>query len=154
MKECLHQKKNGNTNLIAFWTWVSRTLMHHPTFIRNRKQSVFPMSAKEEVMPPGLSGPSCHFSPFAVSYDGMLGNEAKVVLQNLTPSLAKKSGKSYLLLIRNFKFHKVKAEHCNCTRYISMHPRIKHPTMGRLSQHPQWEDGAGTIRRTTTLSLN
>ena len=35
-----------------------------------------------------------HFSPFVVSCDKVLGNEAAVVLQNLTGSLAKKSGKT------------------------------------------------------------
>ena len=45
-----------------------------------------------------------HFSPFVVSCDGFLGNEAKdVVLQNFAGSLAKKSGKSYVF--RNFKLH-------------------------------------------------
>ena len=36
-----------------------------------------------------------HFSPFVVSCGGVLGNEAKVALQNLAGSVAKKSGKSY-----------------------------------------------------------
>ena len=36
----------GNTKLIAFWTCVLRILMHHPTFIGNRKQSFFPMNVK------------------------------------------------------------------------------------------------------------
>ena len=43
------------------------------------------------------SKPACtsaSFSPFVVSCDGVLGNEAKV-LQNLAGSLAKKSAKSY-----------------------------------------------------------
>ena len=35
-----------------------------------------------------------HFSPFVISCDGVLGNEAKEVLQNLAGSLAQKSGKS------------------------------------------------------------
>ena len=35
------------------------------------------------------------FSPFVVSCDGVLENEAKVVLRNLAGSLAKKSEKSY-----------------------------------------------------------
>ena len=36
-----------------------------------------------------------HFSPFVVSCDGVLGNEAKVVQQNLSGSLVEKSRKSY-----------------------------------------------------------
>ena len=35
---------SGNIKLIAFWTCVSRILMHHPTF--KRKQSFFPRGAK------------------------------------------------------------------------------------------------------------
>ena len=55
-----------------------------------------------------------HFSRFVVSCNGVLGNEAKVVLQNLAGSIAKTSGKSYVF--RNFNVHEVKDEHCNCTR--------------------------------------
>ena len=58
---------------IAFWTCVSRILMHHRTFIGNWKQSFFPRSE----IPTSLSRPVT-FSPFVVSCDGVLGNEAKV----------------------------------------------------------------------------
>ena len=55
-------------------------------------------------------------------------------------------------LFRNFQLHEVKDEHGNCKSRTSMHPRITHPH-GQMSQHPQWEDGAGlslfTFRRTT-----
>ena len=43
------------------------------------------------------------------------------------------------VLFRNYKLHKAMDEHNNCTRHTSMYPR----TMSRMSQHPQWEDGAG-----------
>ena len=52
---CLHQQKNvvifflwisESIKLIAFWPCVSRFLMHHPTFIWNRKQSFFPICTK------------------------------------------------------------------------------------------------------------
>ena len=36
-----------------------------------------------------------HFTPFVVSADGLLGNEAQSVLQNLSARFAEKSGKSY-----------------------------------------------------------
>ena len=70
-----------------------------------------------------------HFSPFVVSCDGVLGNEAKVVQQNLA-GIAKKSGKSCTV----FRLHEVEDKHCNCTSHTSMNPMITHP----LSQHPQW----------------
>ena len=38
--------EHGSIKLIAFWTFESRILMHHPTFIGNRKQTLFPMNVK------------------------------------------------------------------------------------------------------------
>ena len=93
-----------------------------------------------------------HFSPFVVSCDGVLGNEAKVVLQNLAGRLAKKSGKSY-----SETLNEVQDEHCNCTSNSSMHPRITHrhepnePTpipSGKMEPASAFS----TIRRTTNIS--
>ena len=68
---------------------LSRILMHGPTFIGNRTQSSFPMSAKSRrnTSTPGWT--------IAVIVVVLWGKEAKVVLQNLAGSPAKKSGKSY-----------------------------------------------------------
>ena len=80
-----------------------------------------------------------HFSPFVVSCDGMLGKEAKSVLQNLAGSLSKKSGKSYSETSNFMKSRMsiaiVRATHI-CIRGSCI------PT-SRMSQHPQWEDAAG-----------
>ena len=75
LKKCLHHQKNvviyklgtpGNIQLIAFWTCVFQILMHNPTFNGNRKHLV-------------RSPQRRHFSPFVVSCDGELGNEAKIL---------------------------------------------------------------------------
>ena len=77
LKECLHQQKiveillsgiSGNTELISFWTFVSRSLTHHPTFTGNRTQSFVPMSVKEEEIPPRLPGPT----PSLLSFCGFM----------------------------------------------------------------------------------
>ena len=61
----------------------------------NRKQSFFPMSAENRRNTPKPAWDQrSHFSPFVISCDGVLGNKAKGVLQNLAGSRAKKSGKS------------------------------------------------------------
>jgi hypothetical protein len=91
-----------------------------------------------------------HFSPFVVSCDGVLGKEAKVVLQNLTGSLAKKSGKYY-------KLQEVKDEHCNSTSHTSMHPRITYPHEPNEPTPPSGKmepASACTNRRTTDDSLS
>ena len=55
-------------------------------------RSLFSHESEKNEIPQSLS-PS--LLPFVVSCDEVLGNEVKVVLQNLAGSLAKKSGKSY-----------------------------------------------------------
>ena len=79
-----------------------------------------------------------HFSPLVVSCDGVLGNEAKVVLQNLAGSLAKKSGKSYSET-SNFMKSRMSIAIVRATHLCIRGSRI--PT-SRMSQHPQC-DGAG-----------
>ena len=97
LKESLHQQRNmiyslginGNTKLTVntFWTCVLRLFMHHPTYSGNRKQPFFPMNVKAEEIRPSQRR---HFSPFVVSCDEVLGNEAKVqqyykTLQDTSP---------------------------------------------------------------------
>ena len=74
-------------------------------------RSLFSHESEKNEIPQSLS-PS--LLPFVVSCDEVLGNEVKVVLQNLAGSLAKKSGKSYSETSNFMK--SVKDEHCNCTR--------------------------------------
>ena len=62
-----------------------------------------------------------HFSSFVA---GVLGNEVKVVLQNLSGSLAKKSGKSYSETSNSMN-SKMSIE--NCTSRTSVHARITEP---------------------------
>ena len=80
-----------------------------------------------------------HFSPFVVSCDGVLGKEAKVVLQNLAGRLAKKSGKPYSET-SNFMKSRMSIAIVRATHLCIRGSRT--PT-SRMSQHPQWEDGAG-----------
>ena len=83
------------------------------TYIGNRKLS---WVCKEEI----LYLQACldqrrHLCPFVISCDGVLGNEAKVVLQHFADSPIPK------------KHHEDKDEHCNCKSLTSMHLRITHP---------------------------
>ena len=66
--------------LIAFWTCVSRILMHHATSIGNRKQSFFLMCVKRRnTSKPAWTNVRRPLSPFVFSCDGVLGNEAKAL---------------------------------------------------------------------------
>lgn len=80
-----------------------------------------------------------HFTPFVVSADGLLGNEAQSVLQNLSARFAEKSGKSYSAVCGFMRAHMsiaiVRATHL-CLRGSRI------PT-SFMSHRPQWEDGAG-----------
>ena len=75
--------------------------------------------------------------------DGVLGKDAKEVLKNLTGSLAKKSEKSYFETSNVMKSRisivvvRGKPHTYACIRGSRI------PTMSRMNQHPQWEDGAG-----------
>ena len=80
-----------------------------------------------------------HFSPFVVSCDGLLGKEARSVLQNLAGRLSKKSGKSFSET-SNFMKSRMSIAIVRATHLCIRGSRI--PT-SRMSQHPQWEDGAG-----------
>ena len=69
-----------------------------------------------------ITGNSCWFVAHVV-----LGSEAKVVLQNLTGSHAKKTRKK--VLSRNMKVYEVKEEHSDCPSHTSMHPsELNKPT--------------------------
>ena len=59
---------------------VSRSLMHHPTFIRNRKPSFFQEREKKKKYLQACLDQRRHFSLFVVSCDGLVGNETKVAL--------------------------------------------------------------------------
>ena len=76
-------------------------LMHHVG-------NLFPMSGKRRT----------------IFEHGVLGNEAKVVLQYLAGSLNKKSGKAYS---ETSNFNEVEHERCNCASHTSIHLRITHP---------------------------
>ena len=131
LKECLQQKSNvviyvlrlcGNNKRIAFWTCLSRILMHHPTFIGNRKQSFFPMSAKRRR---NISKPvwtnavtSLPLWFHVMQYLEMKPRWYSTVLQNLAGSLVTSNV--------------MKDEHCNFVRVIHQCIRgSRIPTLSR-----------------------
>jgi hypothetical protein len=98
LKECLRRQRNLIRNIWKPQTGCIldvrfRTLMHYPTFIGNQNQSLCPLSVtrRRHTSRPAWTNAVTPCYPFVVSCDGVLGNEARVVLQNLAGSLAKKS---------------------------------------------------------------
>ena len=81
-----------------------------------------------------------HFTPFAVSVDGLLGKEAKTLLQRLSGLLAKKWDKPYASVCGYVKASMslaiLRATH-RCIRGSRI------PTSRMSSDFPQWEDQAG-----------
>jgi hypothetical protein len=89
--------------------------------------------------------PSCleqcrHFTPFAVSTDGLLGKEAKMLLKHLSALLSEKWEKTYSKVSgyvnAQISIAIVRATHL-CLR--GYHIPMSHMRNG----HPQWEDKAG-----------
>ena len=118
---------SGNIKLIAFFTCISRILMHHRTFIGNRKQSSFPRSAKRRR---NTSKPvwtnAVNSLPLWFHVMEFLVRSAKacVVLQNLAGSLAKKNQENPIL---GDLLHEVQDEHCDCTSHTSRITRPHEP---------------------------
>ena len=75
----------------------------------------------------------------ATTYDGVLENDAKVELQNLAGSLAKKPGKTYSET-SNFMKSRMSIAIVQATHLCI---RGSHIPTSRMSQRPQWENGAG-----------
>ena len=119
---------------------ASRILVHHTTLIGNRKQSFFPMSAKRR----NTSKPvwTTAVTSLPLWFYVMEMKPRSVVLHSLTGSLTKKSGTSYSET--SYNLLEAKDERCKfvqATHLCIQRSRI--PTISRMSQHPQWEDGAG-----------
>ena len=160
LKECLHQQNavisfsglSRNTKLIAFWTCLSRILMHHPTFIENRSSPSFPWARKDKEIHPSLSAPK----PSLLSPNGFMWWSAwKWNQGSMAGSLAKKSGKSYYSERSNFMKSRMCIAIVQATLPCIRGSRI--PT-SRMSTHPQWKmepaSACSTMRRTTNISRN
>jgi hypothetical protein len=82
----------------------------------------------------------CHFTPFVVSTDGLLGREAKTLLKKLSSILAEKWQKSYAEVCgyvnARMSIAIVRATHL-CIRGSHI------PTSRMSNGRPQWEDKAG-----------
>ena len=92
----------------------SRILMHHPTYMGNRKQPFFPMNAKRR----RNTSQAClnqrrHFSHFVV---GFMSRSAWKGSQSSTAKPCRKPRQEIRKVsFRNYKLPEVKDEHCNCT---------------------------------------
>ena len=130
-RSALLVRKLWKHQLMAFCACVSRILMHHPT--RNTSK------------PTWINAVTFSVPLWIHLCDGVLGNEAKAqqsynTLQEVSPRNQKK------VLFRNFNFMKLRMRIAIVrATHLCMHPRISRiPTsMSRMSQHPQWVDGAG-----------
>ncbi len=81
-----------------------------------------------------------HFTPFAVSADGMLGKEAKALIRCLASRIAEKYNQTYShvcgVLRARISIAIVRASHM-CLRGSRI------PTAQMSNRHFRWEDGAG-----------
>jgi hypothetical protein len=81
-----------------------------------------------------------HFTPFVVSFDGLIGNEAKTVLKVIASKTANKAGNTYSNVTGHVRAHLniaiVRATHI-CLRVSIV------PTLWMSNSRPQWEDTAG-----------
>jgi hypothetical protein len=80
-----------------------------------------------------------HFTPFVVSTDGLLGREAKTLLQRLSALLAAKRDKPYSQVC-GYVNARMSLAILRATHLCLRGSRI--PT-SRMSRLPQWEDTAG-----------
>jgi hypothetical protein len=81
-----------------------------------------------------------HFSPFVVSTDGLIGKEAKAVLQKLSSLLAKKWGKPYSEVC-GYVNARMSIAIVRATQLCLRCSRI--PTSRMSNRFPQWKDKAG-----------
>jgi hypothetical protein len=83
-----------------------------------------------------------HFTPFVVSTDGMLGEEAKRVLQRIAGTLAKKWNKPYSQMV-NFVRTRISIGIARATHLCIRGSRI--PIKLICPRNPHWEDSTGFV---------
>ena len=82
----------------------------------------------------------CHFTPFVVSVDGLVGTEAKKLLQNLANRLAAKWSRSYSE-VAGYVYARMSIAIVRATHLTLRGSRV--PAAQISYQRPLWEDGAG-----------
>jgi len=82
----------------------------------------------------------CHFTPFIVSADGLLGREADAMVCKLAFTYAEKTDKPYSVVC-GFMRNRISIAILRATHRCLRGSRI--PSGCMSSPHPQWLDGAG-----------
>jgi hypothetical protein len=82
-----------------------------------------------------------HFTPFIVSIDGLIGQEAGELLKRLSLQLADKWQHPYLV-VRGFISARMSIA-IVCATHLCL--RGLHVPLSKISRHPLWEDQAGLV---------